>query len=206
MMLWLTDLWANATTWAPAFTASYMSLVWLLIKAPGTDGCPLCVNKEDDLRRRAGIQALCYPPLVPSRLSAAQAAHLHPTAVEVSVLAVWLSELRTGVNDGLVVNEESNAGPNVECSGQCWVHVDWTACGTADYERPGCAPGFLNVQCCLLPSLSLSVSAWCQTEPYFGEWGQGVSGGGRERGGEGDVIAMNTDSWQTFKAIQTCPK
>lgn len=63
MMLWLTDLWENAVTGAPAFTISYMSLVWLLIKAPGTDGYPLCVNKQDDLYCRTRIQGPCYPLL-----------------------------------------------------------------------------------------------------------------------------------------------
>jgi len=38
----------------------------------------------------------------------------------------------------------------------------------------------ISVQCWLSPLLSLSVSTWCWTEPYFADPGQGGGGGGGE--------------------------
>lgn len=44
----------------------------------------------------------------------------------------------------------------------------------------------LDAQCWLSPSLSLSVGAWCQTEPHFADPGQGEGVG--VRGGRGHGI------------------
>lgn len=195
-MFWVTDLWENTAIGAPA-SPSPTSLHY--------DGWSRLLELMDiwiyeyawqcttEPASRDWMASVCHPPLL--LLVYPLHSHLIYTRllwrcqaggekVFLGCRRVWMM-VWMWTNWQQLHNAEGGTGPNGECDIECWVHVEWAACGTPDYKSPGCAPGFFSVQCWLSHLLSLSVSTWCWTEPYFADWGQGVGvvvRSGEERG------------------------
>lgn len=58
---------------------------------------------------------------------------------------------------------------------ECWMHVEWTACGTPDYKSPGSAGRFLPKCHCSLLSITL---IWLISELRVIDWTMHPLGGG----------------------------